>query len=136
MKQQPLIRRPIPYRFYNATIGLLVLNIAFYLISLLAPRIVAYLALTPILVIRATAYWQIVTYMFVHGDFWHLAFNMLALFFLGTMLERYWSSKRFLVFSLDRGLIGRKILVFSPVGVKNKVKDVKRRFLPCKRPLA
>jgi membrane associated rhomboid family serine protease len=27
-----------------------------------------------------------VTYMFVHGDFWHLLMNMLGLFFFGPPL--------------------------------------------------
>ena len=104
MREQPLIRRPIPYRFYNATMGLLVVNIAFYLISLLVPRMVVYLALTPILVIRAKAYWQIVTYMFLHGGTMHILFNMLALFLFGTQLERRLGSTEFLLYYFITGI--------------------------------
>jgi membrane associated rhomboid family serine protease len=34
--------------------------------------------------------WTIVTYMFVHGGFLHLLFNMLMLFFFGVALEDRW----------------------------------------------
>ena len=42
--------------------------------------------------------WQLVTHLFMHGDFWHIAFNMLALVMVGSILEGYWGSKRFLTF--------------------------------------
>ena len=48
--------------------------------------------------------YQLVTAMFLHGSFMHLLFNMLTLFFFGTMLERYWGSKRFLFFYLACGI--------------------------------
>lgn len=39
--------------------------------------------------------WQLITYMFMHGGFQHILFNMLGLFFIGPRLERDWGSKRF-----------------------------------------
>ena len=50
--------------------------------------------------------WQIVTHMFMHGDFWHLFMNMFGLFMLGSPLEYHWGSKRFLNFYLLCGLGG------------------------------
>ncbi len=50
--------------------------------------------------------WTLVTYMFVHGDFWHLFFNMLALFFFGPPLEERWGSREFLKYYLICGLGG------------------------------
>ena len=41
---------------------------------------------------------QFVSYMFMHGGFWHLAFNMFALWMFGNTLENYWGSKRFLTY--------------------------------------
>src|SRR5438045_7045756 len=35
-------------------------------------------------------------YMFLHGGFTHLLFNMLTLWFFGTQLERDWGTRRFL----------------------------------------
>jgi membrane associated rhomboid family serine protease len=47
--------------------------------------------------------WQFVTYMFLHGDLWHLAFNMLALWMFGYMLENIWGPKRFLIYYFVTG---------------------------------
>jgi membrane associated rhomboid family serine protease len=43
-------------------------------------------------------FWQIVTYMFMHGGFAHIAFNMFALFSFGPVLEHVLGSKRFFNF--------------------------------------
>jgi membrane associated rhomboid family serine protease len=48
--------------------------------------------------------YQLVTFMFAHGGFFHLFFNMFALWMFGTMLERVWGPKRFLIFYLACGL--------------------------------
>ena len=48
--------------------------------------------------------YQIVTHMFMHGGFFHLLFNMLALWMFGTMIERIWGPKRFLTFYLICGI--------------------------------
>jgi len=50
--------------------------------------------------------WQIVTHMFMHGNFEHLMFNMLALFFIGPMMENYLGTKRFLSYFFICGLGG------------------------------
>ena len=48
--------------------------------------------------------WQLLTYMFMHGGFWHILFNMYTLMIFGIALERVWGSKRFLIFYLVCGL--------------------------------
>ena len=48
--------------------------------------------------------YQFVTYMFIHAGFGHAFFNMLGLFFFGPLLERFWGSKRFLIFYMVTGL--------------------------------
>jgi len=40
--------------------------------------------------------WQLFTYAFLHGDTWHLFFNMLGLWMFGSELERLWGQKRYL----------------------------------------
>lgn len=47
---------------------------------------------------------QLVTYMFLHGDFGHLFFNMFALWMFGATLENVWGAKRFLIFYIACGL--------------------------------
>jgi membrane associated rhomboid family serine protease len=39
--------------------------------------------------------WQTVTYAFLHGNEWHLFFNMLGLWMFGSELERVWGGKRY-----------------------------------------
>ena len=41
---------------------------------------------------------QIITYFFMHGDFFHILFNMLMLVMFGASLERLWGPKRYFVF--------------------------------------
>ncbi len=48
--------------------------------------------------------WQIVTHMFMHGGFWHLFFNMYTLFIFGSVLERVWGTRKFLIFYFVTGL--------------------------------
>lgn len=48
--------------------------------------------------------YQIVTHMFLHGSFFHLLFNMYALWMFGTIVERVWGPKRFLVFYFACGI--------------------------------
>ena len=48
--------------------------------------------------------WQPITHMFMHGGFWHLFFNMYTLFIFGTVLERTWGTRKFLVFYFVTGL--------------------------------
>ena len=48
--------------------------------------------------------YQIVTHMFMHGGFFHLLFNMFALWMFGSNVERVWGPKRFLTFYLICGL--------------------------------
>ncbi len=50
--------------------------------------------------------WQLVTYMFMHGGFLHLFFNMLALWMFGMELENVWGSRKFLLYYLLCGVGG------------------------------
>jgi len=47
---------------------------------------------------------QFVTHMFMHGDIFHLFFNMFALYMFGKALEMVWGSKRFLIYYFVTGL--------------------------------
>ncbi|MFN4975051.1 MAG: rhomboid family intramembrane serine protease [Bacteroidota bacterium] len=48
--------------------------------------------------------WQLITHMFLHGDFAHIFGNMFALWMFGSVLENVWGSKKFLTFYLVCGL--------------------------------
>ena len=48
--------------------------------------------------------WQFITYMFLHGGFGHIFFNMFALWMFGYALENVWGGKRFLFYYLVTGI--------------------------------
>ena len=48
--------------------------------------------------------YQFVTYMFMHGGFSHIFFNMFALWMFGNVLENLWGSKRFLIYYMITGI--------------------------------
>jgi membrane associated rhomboid family serine protease len=64
--------------------------------------------------------WQLLTYMFMHGGFWHLFFNMFALWMFGMELENTWGSRKFLVYYLLCGLgAGLTNLLIAPLVGQN-----------------
>jgi len=85
---------------------LLVANVAIFLLTWVigAAFIFEWFAFSPRYLL--TRPWGAVTYMFLHGDIWHLLLNMLVLFFFGAPLERQWGSSEFLRYYLLCGLGG------------------------------
>lgn len=66
--------------------------------------------------------YQFLTYMFMHASFSHLFFNMFALWMFGSVMERTFGSKRFLIYYLVCGLgaalcqeLSQSIMVYSMV---------------------
>jgi membrane associated rhomboid family serine protease len=99
------LRKPFRYRYDNTVLFLIGINVLVYVMQRISPRLSGYLALNPIFVIRYRCYWQFVTYMFAHGGFTHILFNMLALFFFGSQVERRMGSKEFLLYYLSSGIL-------------------------------
>jgi membrane associated rhomboid family serine protease len=58
---------------------------------------------------------QFITYMFLHGGFTHILFNMFALWTFGTVLENTWGAKRFIIFYAVCG-IGAGVTQTAVVG--------------------
>jgi len=56
--------------------------------------------------VRHGCIWQFVTYLFLHGDAWHILMNMLMLYFMGPDVERAIGSRRFLLLYLGCGILG------------------------------
>jgi membrane associated rhomboid family serine protease len=80
---------------------LLISNIAVFVLSYLARgtelgQIFRFLALTPAAVVHNLQVYQLVTYLFLHGGFWHLIVNMFTLWMFGAGLEQDWGTRRFL----------------------------------------
>ena len=49
-------------------------------------------------------WWQPVTHMFMHANFWHIFFNMYTLVMFGMVVERQLGTKKFLIFYAITGL--------------------------------
>ena len=87
---------------------LLISNVAVFLLGYFAgllqlDRPLAYLALRPTLVTSGYI-WQLVTYLFLHGGFSHIIWNMLGLWMFGADLERLWGTRRFVEFYFVCGI--------------------------------
>ena len=48
--------------------------------------------------------YQFLTYMFLHGGFTHILFNMFALWMFGSVIERVWGPKKFLFYYIVCGV--------------------------------
>lgn len=60
--------------------------------------------LQPVLVWSHYFIWQLGTYIFLHGDLFHIFFNLFSLWMFGGELENYWGSKKFLFYFLYCGI--------------------------------
>ncbi len=93
---------------------LLILNTAIFLLLVLlaiyarswAAWLVYVFGVVPVDTIFRLHIWQPLTYLFLHSPdtFWHLFFNMFALWMFGTPLERDWGGRRFLRYYLLTGV--------------------------------
>jgi membrane associated rhomboid family serine protease len=92
-------RGPFARRYYYATIILVALNVLVFLVGVVAGRrSLVPLYLIPDYVMQLGAWWQVATYMFVHGGFQHILFNMIGLVVFGIPLEQRMGSTEFLLY--------------------------------------
>ena len=73
--------------------------------------LVTLFGLSPFLMIKYGFAWQVFSYMFLHGSFIHIFFNMYALLLFGRPLEQRWGQSRFLSFYLFTG-VGAGVITF------------------------
>ena len=102
-----------PQRITPIVLNLIIINVLVFIIqsmfdgkpsdNILDLKITRELALYPYHTIFFKPY-QLVTHMFAHGSIFHILLNMYALWMIGTVLERVWGPKRFLIFYLVCGL--------------------------------
>ena len=82
---------------------IIIINILMLVLTYLnTPLMSKWFALNPISFLWKP--WQLVTYMFMHGGFGHLFFNMYTLFIFGSVLENVWGTKKFLTFYFVTGI--------------------------------
>ena len=105
------LNRKFKYTYSNASIYLILANVFMFMatnytnILFKGIRLVYWVSLIPGC-INMGWIWQFVTYMFVHGSFLHLFFNMFALIMFGRTLEQYLGTREFLLFYFLCGILG------------------------------
>lgn len=105
-------------------IRLIIINIAIHFVQILTMQVgigdppaslsivmTEYLGLKPKLVVENGYIWQLCTYMFLHGGFFHLFLNMYALLIFGMPVEQAWGSKRFVFYYFFTG-VGAGVVIF------------------------
>ncbi len=116
-----------PPTFQNSVVTkwLLIANVVIFIIGsiligstrgqILAPQIYGYFSIQK--AFFEFQIWRLFTYQFLHAGFMHLAFNMIALYFFGPLMEAYWGRRRFLAFYLlcgASGAVAMTLMAFIP----------------------
>ncbi|MCL2185305.1 MAG: rhomboid family intramembrane serine protease [Treponema sp.] len=115
-----LIRKPFKYQQFNVVYWLIGINLLVFLftsifgssfniileinnekVSVPISRALAMIPLT----VRHGWIWSFVTYMFMHGGFAHIFFNMFGLFMFGVHVERQMGSLEFLLYYMMTGIL-------------------------------
>jgi membrane associated rhomboid family serine protease len=96
--------------------NLVIANVVVFLLSALAgPEFYRHFGMVPRLVLEQRWIWQPLTYMFVHGGFFHLFFNVFMLWMFGMAVESAWGTGPFLKFYFMCGLgVAGLTLLVSP----------------------
>lgn len=102
------LTRPLSYRSYRYKVNhvIIAINVVVFIFTQLQDNLHFILAMNPTLVMSGRV-WTIITYMFDHASFSHLFFNMLGLFFFGSVVEHLWGSNEYiLLYGVIGGLAG------------------------------
>lgn len=100
-------------------LNLIIINVIVFVAQLVFDRT---WGLTEILALHSYASgefkpYQLVTHMFAHGGFLHIFFNMYSLWLFGSVLERMWGPRKFIIFYFVCGLAaGLTQMFFVPNG--------------------
>jgi membrane associated rhomboid family serine protease len=101
----------------NALWFLIALNVVIFVIEIAIGgypitgnnEFVRFLGLAPVLLSQQP--WTIITAIFVHGSFWHILFNMISLYFLGSFFLRVAGERSFLAVFFLGGLAGNALYI-------------------------
>ncbi|HET7630773.1 MAG TPA: rhomboid family intramembrane serine protease [Gemmatimonadaceae bacterium] len=92
---------------------LIAANAIVFFLQLTVPGITSAFAFVPALILLRP--WTVITYMFVHGGWMHILFNLIVLFFFGPRVESRLGSRRFLALYFLSGISGAALsFVLAP----------------------
>jgi membrane associated rhomboid family serine protease len=93
-------------------IRLIIANALVFILQQLRPGLTGMFAFIPAFALMQP--WTVITYMFLHGDFMHILFNMLGLLFFGPRVEMRLGGKHFLGLYVTSGLAGALLSFINP----------------------
>lgn len=111
-------------RLWSVTQWLIVINVAVFVIDLMTPQFIRLVPygraiygvpthlleywgqFTAVDAFYRLQLWRLITFQFLHASPMHLVFNMLALYFFGSMVENWLTAKKYLAFYLISGIGG------------------------------
>ena len=88
----------------SSVLVLIAVNVILYIATLADPDLIYRLGLQPSTWMERP--WTLLTNLFIHGGLWHLAANMITLFFFGRYLSMMVGEARFLIVYFLGGIIG------------------------------
>jgi membrane associated rhomboid family serine protease len=88
----------------SSVLVLIAVNVILYIATLADPDLIYTLGLQPSTWMERP--WTLLTNLFIHGGLWHLAANMITLFFFGRYLSMTVGEARFLIVYFVGGIIG------------------------------
>lgn len=91
-------------RQWPVTVHLIIINVIVYLGIMINEQFMVSNFALFYPSVRWFKIWQPITYMFMHGGFWHLFFNMYSLFIFGMAVEKIIGAKRYLILYFLCGL--------------------------------
>jgi membrane associated rhomboid family serine protease len=103
---------------------IIIANVAMCVVSVVYRPVIQYLGLVPEMVIERQWIWQPATYMFLHGDLFHILFNLLGIWMFGVELERMWGTRYFAKYYAISGLGGAAammLLAMLPSGLGDQI---------------
>ena len=110
------------FDYGNMVVKLIIINIVVFMLTALLnaflpsfyqSNILPYLALPGDLMILLYRPWTLITHMFLHSGFWHLAWNMLTFYWFGTIAGDLLGDRKILPVYILGGLIGGFAYILS-----------------------
>lgn len=112
MRNAPILRQLI---YINVGLFIVVhlVKVVLLLFNITSYEWLSYLEVPSRLNVLPYRFWTVFTYMFVHNDIWHLLFNMLWLYWFGSIFVQYFSQKHLSVLYVMGGLAGVLLYLFA-----------------------
>src|SRR5277367_353337 len=111
LSEREYMREVRPRFLWPATLAIMVMNVMVFIVKLFIDRtdlkepFEAYFALS-LDGMKSGYFWQLLTFQFLHANFWHIFFNMWAIFMFGREVELNLGKVRMVVLYLASGIGG------------------------------